>query len=159
MIETNGTNKRTRRPGPAPTAGRDAKRLAAVILDVLAGLRTPAQAAPLVNVSLPRYYQLEARAVAALVQACEPRPKGRRRGPLTELAALRKETDRLRHELGRQQSLVRLAQRAVGLAPPAPPAKMKTQSRRRAARAVATAKRLRASAEAADGDPAETNGP
>ena len=110
-----------RGPGPAKAeadTGREAKRLAAAILEVLAGLRTPAQAASLVNVSLPRYYQLEARAVAGLVRACEPQPKGRRRGPLNELAALTKENERLRRDLGRQQSLVRLAQRSVGLSPP-----------------------------------------
>jgi|SRR6516162_4482373 hypothetical protein len=134
---------------PAPESSREAKRRAAAMLDVLAGLRTPAQAATLINVSLPRYYQLETRAVAALAQACEPQPHGRRRGPAQELAALAKENERLRHELGRQQSLVRLAQRSVGLNPPtAPP---KGRRRRKTARALVAAARLREAADAADG--------
>jgi hypothetical protein len=151
MTMTNGSWKPPKMPDPAPGAGRDAKRLAAVILEVLAGLRTPAQAAPLVNVSVPRYYQLEARAMAALVAACEPPPPGRRRGPASELAAARKENDRLRRELGRQQSLVRLAQRSIGLTPPPGPDK-KGKTRRRTARALVAARRLRETADAADGD-------
>jgi hypothetical protein len=142
-------------PGPAeprPEAGREAKRLAAAILEVLAGLRTPAQAAALVRVSLPRYYQLETRAVAALVQACAPQPHGRRRGPARELAALTKENERLQRELGRQQSLVRLAQRSVGLAPPAPVPK--GRRRRKTARALVVAERLRTEADRVEADPA-----
>jgi len=137
---------------PRPDASREAKRLAAAILEVLAGLRTPAQAAALVRVSLPRYYQLETRAVAALVQACAPQPHGRRRGPARELAALAKENERLQRELGRQQSLVRLAQRSVGLSPPAPVPK--GQRRRKTARALVAAGRLRDEADRADADPA-----
>ena len=58
-------------------ASREAKRLAAVLLDVLAGARTPPQAAEVLGVSLPRYYQLEDRGLAGLVAACEARPRGR----------------------------------------------------------------------------------
>jgi len=139
----------TTKASPQPESSREAKRLAAAILEVLAGLRTPTQAATLVNVSLPRYYQLETRAIATLVQACEPRPKGRRCGPLNELAAIKKENERLRRDLGRQQSLVRLAQRSVGLSPPAPP--VKGRRRRKTARALVTAARLREAADMADG--------
>jgi hypothetical protein len=141
---------------PLPESSREAKRLAAAILEVLAGLRTPAQAASLVNVSLPRYYQLETRAVAGLVQACEPQPKGRRRGPMSELAALTKENERLRRDLGRQQSLVRLAQRSVGLSPPPPP--VKGRRRRKTARALVAAGRLREAADMADGGQVATSG-
>lgn len=137
-------------PDPAPAAGRDAKRLAAVILEVLAGLRTPAQAAVASNVSVPRYYQLEMRAMAALVAACEPQPKGRRRGPLHEVVALQKDNERLRREVGRQQALVRLAQRSIGLTPPPGPTKGKVR-RQRTARALVAARRLRESADQADG--------
>jgi hypothetical protein len=58
-------------------ASREAKRLAAVLLDVLAGARTPPQAAEALGVSLPRYYQLEGRGLTGLVAACEARPRGR----------------------------------------------------------------------------------
>lgn len=135
-----------KRPDPLTSGGREAKRLAALILEVLAGLRTPTQAAQAVSVSLPRYYQLETRAMAGLVTACEPRSKGRRRGPLNEAAALKKENERLKQELSRQQTLVRLAQRSVGLNPPAP-VKGKTRKRKPAARALTAAARLRASTE------------
>jgi hypothetical protein len=125
-------------------ASRDAKRLAAVILEVLGGERTPAQAAEALAVSLPRYYQLEARGLGGLVAACEPKPKGRQRTPKSESIALKKENDRLRRDLGRHQSLVRLAQRTIGLSPPARPAKAGSGKRRRrpVARALSAAARL-----------------
>jgi hypothetical protein len=99
---------------------REAKRLAAVLLDVLTGSRTPPQAAEALGVSLPRYYQLEERGFRGLVDACEARPRGRQPDVQAELDALRKENERLKRELVRQQSLVRLTQRTVGVAPPAP---------------------------------------
>ena len=56
-------------PTREPDASRGAKQLAAVVLDVLAGSRTPPQAAETLGVSLPRYYQLEAGALGGLVAA------------------------------------------------------------------------------------------
>src|SRR5215470_13219260 len=97
---------------------REAKRLAAVVLDVLAGSRTPPQAAQTLGVSLPRYYQLEARALGGLVAACESQPRGRRPEIESELATARKELDRTKRELARSQALVRLTQRTIGVAPP-----------------------------------------
>ncbi len=101
-------------------AGREAQRLAAAILEVLAGVRTPAQAAEAVGLSLQRYFQLETRAMQALVSACQPRPRGRVRSADKELIRLQREHDRLERELSRQQTLVWLAQRTIGLAPPSP---------------------------------------
>jgi hypothetical protein len=121
-------------------------RQAAAILEVLAGARTPAQAAAALAVSLPRYYQLEQRALAGLLAACEPRkPRGRVRSEASVLAQLRQENQRLQRELGRQQALVRLVQRHVGLAPPAPASRKVGQKRRQrqpVARALAVAQRL-----------------
>lgn len=136
-----------RRVEPWAAGGREAKRLAAVILEVLAGARTPRQAAQAVSVSLPRYYQLETRAMTGLVAACEPRQKGRQRGPRNLVASLQKENDRLRQDLTRQQTLVRLAQRTVGLSAPLP-VKNQRRQRKPTARALATAARLRNSADA-----------
>jgi hypothetical protein len=99
---------------------REAQRQAALILEVLAGMRTPAQAAQALAVSVPRYYQLEGRALGALVAACEPCPKGRMRSPDHELAVLKRQHERLQRELIRQQTLVRIAQRNFGLPPPPP---------------------------------------
>jgi len=101
-------------------ASAEAKRIAAAILEVLAGTRGPSEAASVLGISLARYYQLETRALAGLVAGCEPRRRGIRKGP-TELASLRQECDRLRRECARQQALVRAAQRTVGLAPSPPP--------------------------------------
>jgi len=65
------------RPGPALHANcSETKRLAAAILEVLAGVRSPADAAKTLEISLPRYYLLEQRALAGLLAACEPRAKG-----------------------------------------------------------------------------------
>jgi hypothetical protein len=133
----------------APGSSKEAKRLTAMILDVMAGVRTPQQAADALLMSLPRYYQVEARALQALLEACEPRPKGRQANPLREIAQIKRENERLRQDLGQQQSLVRMAQRAIGLSPPAPPkpaAKTpgkKTRKRKPVVRALSLATRLR----------------
>jgi hypothetical protein len=151
-----------KRPGGAGLGDErssQAKRLAAAILEVLAGLRTPAQAAAALGMSLPRYYHCEGQALRGLLAACEARPRGRRRPLDRELAALRQQQQRLERELARQQSLVRLAQRAVGLAPPAAAAKApgKKRSRRPTARALHIAERLQQDSAAAG--PATTAAP
>jgi hypothetical protein len=129
MSSPNGTKPPASSARPGKTVGgahlvgdtsQQAKRQAAAILEVLAGARTPTQAAQALAVSLPRYYQLEERALRGLLQACEPKPKGRVRSAASELARLRQECDHLQRELTRQQSLVRLAQRSVGLVPTMP---------------------------------------
>lgn len=113
--------QRGRPARPAQPASREAQRCAAAILEVLAGVRTPADAAAGLGVSLPRYYLWEQRALAGLVSACEPRPVGK--GPSTQrrIASLEKENVRLRQDCARQQALVRAAQRTIGLGPPPPP--------------------------------------
>lgn len=132
----------------------EAKRLAATILEVLAGTRGPSEAAQVLGISLPRYYQLETRALAGLLAGCEPRRRGGRRGA-SELSTLRQECERLRRECARQQSLVRAAQRTVGLAqiePPPPPVTGSTNRKRRKrrpkARALKVAAGLRKASEA-----------
>jgi len=127
-----------------PEAGKEAKRQAAVILEVWAGVRTPLQAAEALGMSLPRYYQIEARGLQGLVAACLPKPKGRQASPSREATALRRDNERLRRELGRQQALVRLTQRGLGVAPPVKPAAKKGRGRRRqpVVRALTLAARL-----------------
>lgn len=98
----------------------DARKVAAAILDVLGGMRTPTTAAQAVGVSLPRYYALESRAIEGLVKACEPRPKGRAVLPDKDLAGLRKQVEQLKRECERRQALLRAAQRTVGLSLPEP---------------------------------------
>jgi len=130
--------------GLGKDAGREAQRLAAAILEVLAGVRTPSQAAEALGMSLQRYFQIETRAVQALVAGCEPRPRGPGRSADKELAALRRQHERLQRELSRQQTLVRLAQRNIGLPPPKPAASKpggKEKSKKRQRRPVVRALR------------------
>jgi hypothetical protein len=153
----NSLGRRPRNTAPIGScASKDAKRLAAVILEVLAGMRTPPQAAVALHVSLPRYYQLEARGLRGLLGACEPRPKGRQANPATEVAALQRENERLQRDLTRQQSLVRVTQRSVGLSPPPPPrpssksSGKKTRKRKPIVRALSMAARLQQEAAEAE---------
>ena len=112
---------RKSRPGMRPmSVSRDAQRVAAAILEVLAGVRTPTEAAAAVGLSVPRYYLWEQRALEGLVRACEPRPEGKVGGERHQLVMLEKEVVRLRQDCARQQALVRASQRTIGLggAPP-----------------------------------------
>lgn len=109
------TNRASRKKHRLQGGTGEANRTAVAILEVLAGLRTPAEAAQALRVSLPRYYVLETRALEGLVAACEPKPLGKQPSPATRLAALEKELQQARRECARQQALVRVAQRSVGL--------------------------------------------
>jgi hypothetical protein len=125
---------------------REARQLAAAVLEVLAGVRTPMAAAQALGVSLPRYYAVELRALEGLVAACAPRPRGRVRTAASELAAVQRECDQLRRDCARHQALVRAAQRTIGLtAPPPTPerAGKKRRSRKPTVRALKAAQILR----------------
>lgn len=105
-----------------PLAGTPAaRRQAAVILEVLAGVLRPAEAAEVLSTSLPRYYLLERRALTALLAACEPLPRGPRLDLARQLTSLERENRRLRRECDRQQALVRVAERTLGLTRPSMP--------------------------------------
>jgi hypothetical protein len=94
---------------------KEANRIAVAILEVLAGARSPAEAAEALKISLPRYYILEARALEGMVAACEPKPLGKQPSLETRIASLEKELQRAHRQCARQQALVRVAQRSVGL--------------------------------------------
>lgn len=151
--------KKTRRGMAVPRGGREASRLAACVLEVLAGLRTPTEAAQELGVSLPRYYQLEQRALQGLVAGCTPARRGRAISSEDENARLRRDNERLTRECQRQQALVRLARQAAGLAnPAAKPSKESapggTKRRvRRTVRGHEAARRLRQQAEALTAGP------
>ena len=85
------------------------------ILEVLAGIRSPAEAASALKISLPRYYLLETRALEGMVAACEPKPLGKQPSPETRIASLEKELQQAHRECARYQALVRAAQRSMGL--------------------------------------------
>lgn len=157
ISDSAATKKRRRHAPGGVTLGkensREAQRLATAILEVLAGVRTPGQAAEALSVSLPRYYHLEGRALRGLLASCEARARGRVRSPEKELAALERQHERLQRELSRQQTLVRMAQRTVGLTPPPVPAPKGSKKRRRrpVVRALAAATHLQQQSQEASG--------
>jgi hypothetical protein len=102
---------------PKPIS-REAQRMAAAILEVLAGVRTPTEAAAALGMGVPRYYLWEQRALAAMVAGCEPRPAGQATSQRHQIAVLQREVARLKQECARQQALVRTTQRTIGLVPP-----------------------------------------
>lgn len=162
--------RRRHTPGGAALgqdAGQETQRLAAAVLDVLAGVRTPAQAAEALGMSQPRYFQIEAQAMRTLIEGCKPRPCGRARNADREAAGLRRQLQRLQQEVNRQQTLLRLAQRSIGLPPPkaaqdkpAAPGKGKRRARRPVVRALRAAEALhRLSQESAPAPPANPAAP
>jgi hypothetical protein len=132
----------------------ETKRRAAIVLEVLAGMRTPSEAASVLGLSVSYYYLLERKALQGLLDGCQPQPKGVP-GPGLErqLARLQKKLDKSRQECLRQASLVRATERAMGLpavAKPVGPSKAdsgkqgkKTKRRRPTIRAMRAAKTLR----------------
>lgn len=108
-------NRKPKGPHAVQPGSGTANRLAVAILEVLAGMRTPADAARALEVSLPRYYQLETRALGGLIAACEPRPLGKQPSVTNRLAVLERELEQARRESARQQALVRAAHRSLGL--------------------------------------------
>lgn len=132
----------------------EAKRRAAIVLEVLAGMRTPSEAAAALGLSVSCYYLLERKGLQGLLDGCQPQPKGAP-GPGLErqLARLQKELDKSRQECLRQASLVRATERAMGLpavAKPVGPSKAnsgkkgkKAKRRRPTIRAMRAAKTLR----------------
>jgi hypothetical protein len=93
-----------------------ARKLAAIMLEAWSGACGPVEAAQKMGVALVRYYQLEARALAALIGAMEPRARGR---TVTAAGTLRREGEklkRLERELHRYQSLYRSAAKSLGIA-------------------------------------------
>ena len=137
--------------GPSSVAGSEgARKAAAVILEVLSGLRTTGEACEGLGISPMRYYVLETRALQGLVGALEPRAKGKRRKPEDRMRELEKEKARLERDLARTLALVRLAQRAIGI-PAAHPKRAaggaaKPKRRRRGQRAMRAIVALRAPA-------------
>jgi hypothetical protein len=148
--------KRTAPPAATPS---EAQRLAATILEVLAGIYTPTQAAEALSISLPRYYQLEARALEGLVAALAPRPKGKQPSLENRVKLLEKELAAAHRQCARQEALVRVTQRTLGLsiavtAKSATPARDAhgRKKRRPTVRALKAARVLEARAQAPDAE-------
>lgn len=128
----------------------DSRKHAACVLEVLAGLRSPEQAAEALGMSLPTYYNLETRALRGLVHGCTPTPPGRTLTLLKQVRSLEIKAAMLEKQLGRYQALLRNAQRSAGLSLPTPaaaagksPGRRKHQPAVRALRAVEALQRDR----------------
>jgi hypothetical protein len=107
---------KARPTGPKTLTGsREAKRLAAVLLEVLSGERGPQAGCAALGISLSRYYVLETRALQGMIAALEPLPKGRQKRPEDRIAEVERERKRLERELARSQALLRASQRSLGL--------------------------------------------
>jgi len=173
--EKTPVRKRRMRRSPSstapPTGSPVATKTAAVILEVLSGVRDTGAASEALAVSLSRYYVLEARAIQGLVTALEPRPKGKQQSPEVALRESRQEVERLTREVARTQALLRVSQRTLGVKPVRGPEKRsklgtssstsKIRRRRRTVRRAAQAiARLRstASGEAPRETPREAEG-
>jgi hypothetical protein len=111
--ESKPAAKRISRPARTPS---EAQRLAATILEVLAGMRSPPDASQALAISLPRYYQLEARALAGLVAALAPRSMGKQPSLENRVKLLEKQLAAAHRQCARQEALVRVTQRTLGLA-------------------------------------------
>lgn len=107
----------------------EARAHAACVLEVLAGLRTPEQAAEALAISVQTYYHLEARALRGLIHGCTPIPPGRTMLLLKQVRGLELKCAALEKQVGRYQALLRNAQR--GLLPPPAPVKGKTAGKRK----------------------------
>lgn len=110
------TEKQARPNGPAVTGGSgEARKTAALVLEVLGGVLTPTKAAEVLGVSSTRYYQIELRALKGLLRGCEPAHKGPSVSPEKQIQKLEGRVDRLQNECSRYRALARAAQAAVGL--------------------------------------------
>jgi hypothetical protein len=121
-----------------------------VVLDVLAGNRSPNDAASALGLSVARYYVIEHQAIDGLIAGCGPRQRGRQPDHGKEIARMTAENVRLTQALLRQQALVRTSQRSLGVALPAKPATTTSASpgrgkgkRQPKVRALRAAKRLK----------------
>jgi hypothetical protein len=120
--ETGGEVKPVRKVRKEKTAvqgSEEAKRMAAAILEVMSGARSPSEACEALRISKMRYYALEERALQGMVLGLEPRPLGRKRPSADDvLKGVQRERDQLKRELGRAQALVRLVRKSVKLQEP-----------------------------------------
>lgn len=137
----------------------ESRKQAACVLEVLAGLRTPEQAAEAMGLTLQSYYNVETRALRGLIHGCTPTPPGRTMVLLKQVRGLETQCAQLQRQVGRYQALLRNAQRSVGLLAVAQPPSGKTpksktagkRKRRPVARALRSIAVLQRSGGPADG--------
>lgn len=124
---------------------QEAKRRLSAVLSVLGGEMTPQQAAASLGVTANCYYLLETRAFEGMGWALEPRSRGTFRPSARELERKERENEQLRREVDRLRTLLRAAQRTMGLLAALPSKKgtPEGQGKRRKRRATARALRLK----------------
>ena len=99
----------------ALTGSAGARRTCALLLEAIAGLRSTVEVAEALGVTQPRYYQLEARGLQGMIDALEPRKRGRQKSQADALAESEQERKRMQRELLRYQALYRTSQRCLGV--------------------------------------------
>jgi hypothetical protein len=134
----------------------ESRKQAACVLEVLAGLRSPEQAAEALGVSLPTYYNLETRALRGLIHGCTATPPGRTMMLLKQVRALESKCGMLEKQVGRYQALLRNAQRSAGLLPPPVEPRAKPGGKRKRKRPVVRALRAISVLQASSDSPGNT---
>ncbi|MDA1195943.1 MAG: hypothetical protein O2894_12260 [Planctomycetota bacterium] len=121
-----------------------ARKSVVIILEALSGEIGTSQAAEVLGVSLSRYYQLEVRALQGMLKALEPRKRGMQKTPQREIVGLKAQKQQLEKDLRRHQSLLRAANRSLGLSSARrPKASSKGRSAKRGVRGKTVLETLR----------------
>jgi hypothetical protein len=106
-----------RKKGPLESmdvADQDAKGKVSLVLSVLAGEKSIAEACRETGLKPLTYYKLEERMVRAMVATAKmPVLRGKRKDPLAEATSLAEETAQLRQEHRRLQSLMRISKKLL----------------------------------------------
>ena len=123
---------REKKVKPPMTGSEEAKRAAAVVLEVMSGEKGPPEAAEALGISAMRYYVLEERALQGMVVALEPRPKGPRgASPEETVRRVEKDRDRMKREVGRMQAVLRMMRKSVHLREPVAGTRVNGKKRRK----------------------------
>jgi len=134
----------------------EARKQAACVLEVLAGVRTPDQAAQTLSISLPTYYNLEMRALRGLIFSCTPQPPGRSLSLARKLRLAELKASAAEKQLQRYQALLRNAQRNAGLLAPPPPTREPGKGKRRPRKPAVRALRVIDALQQTHGGPSTT---
>lgn len=94
------------------------RRNAACVLEVLAGLRSPEEAARTLGVSVPTYYNLEARALHGLLHGCRTESPGRKLALEKKVRVAEARAAELERQLQRYRAVLRNARRAARILGP-----------------------------------------
>jgi len=121
-VKTTSSPKKSPRRTKLLSHGMDVERVslesrkqASCVLEVLAGVRTPEQAASALEISVPTYYHLEMRALRGLVHGCTPEPPGRKQALLRQVREAEARCAEVERQVQRYRALLRSAQRAAGV--------------------------------------------